>query len=158
MSPILIAISVWLHAMATVVFIGYYVLLALIYLPALEDGLQESRGATITRISSHSRVWLYVSLGIFAISGAYLTLVDPDYLGLGNFSNPWTILMLAKHIVILTMVGMGFWFNAILHVGPLATSNTGAQQAIVRFHSYVNWMAGCGVAVLLLTAMAQARY
>ena len=43
MSPVLVALSLWLHAVATVVFIGYYVLLALIYLPALQDGPQESR-------------------------------------------------------------------------------------------------------------------
>jgi uncharacterized membrane protein len=157
MSPVLVALSLWLHAMATVVFIGYYVLLALIYLPALRTGAQESVGATITRISKHSRTWLYVSLVIFALSGAHLTLVDPDYLGLGNFSNPWTILMLVKHTVILIMVGMGFWFNAILHVGPLASSNTGAAQAIARFRCHANWMAGSGMAVLLLTAIAQAQ-
>ena len=157
MSSVLVALSLWLHALATVIFIGYYVLLALIYLPALQDGLQESRGATVTLISKHSRTWLYVSLVVFAVSGAYLTLVDPDYLGLGNFSNPWTILMLVKHTIILIMVGMGFWFNAILHVGPLASSNTGAAQAMARFRSHVNWMAGCGVAVLLLTAIAQVQ-
>jgi uncharacterized membrane protein len=157
MSPVLDALSLWLHAMATVVFIGYYVLLALIYLPALQDGPQESRGASITLISRHSRTWLYVALVTFAASGAYLTLVDPDYLGLGNFSNPWTILMLAKHTVILIMVGMGFWFNAILHVGPLASSNTGTARAMARFRSHVNWMAACGLAVLLLTEIAQVQ-
>ena len=155
MSPVLVALSLWLHAVATVVFIGYYVLLALIYLPALQDGPQDSRGATITLISRHSRTWLYLSLVVFAVSGAYLTLVDPDYLGLGNFSNPWTILMLVKHTIILLMVGMGFWFNAIMHVGPLAT--TGAPQAIARFRSHVDWMAVGGLAVLLLTAIAQVQ-
>ena len=157
MSPVLVALSLWLHAVATVVFVGFYVLLAIIYLPALQAGPPETRGASITLISRQSRTWLYVSLVVFAISGAYLTLADPDYLGLGSFSNPWTILMLAKHTIILGMVGMGFWFNAILHVGPLASSNTGAAQAIARFRSQANWMAACGLAVLLLTAIAQVQ-
>jgi uncharacterized membrane protein len=157
MSQVLIALSLWLHALATVVFIGYYVLLALIYLPALQEASEETLGMGITLISRHSRTWLYASLVALAVSGAYLTLVDPDYLGLGNFSNPWTILMLMKHTIILIMVGMGFWFNAILHVGPLASSNTGAAQATARFRAHADWMAGCGVAVLLLTAIAQAQ-
>jgi hypothetical protein len=53
------------------------------------------------------------------------------------------------------MIGMGFWFNAILRVGPLMSSNTGAAQAISRFRWYANAMAVCGVLVLFFTALAQ---
>jgi hypothetical protein len=53
------------------------------------------------------------------------------------------------------MIGMGFWFNAILRVGPLMSSNTGAEQALVRFRQYSNLMAITGILVLLLTAIAQ---
>ena len=157
MSPVLVTLSLWLHAVATVVFVGYFVLLALIYLPAFSVGPQESFGPNITLISRRSRSWLYISVSVFAISGAYLTLVDPDYLGLGNFSNPWTVLMLVKHIIILFMIGIGFWCNAIWRVGPQASTNLGGPQAIARFRSYANWMAACGVAVLLLTAIAQVQ-
>jgi uncharacterized membrane protein len=157
MSSMLAALSLWLHTLATVIFIGHYILLSLVYLPALNDGPAEARGRVITAISRHSRVWLYASLAVFAASGAYLTLVDPRYLGLGNFSGPWAILMLVKHTLIAIMVVMGFWFNAILHVGPLASSNTGGAAAIARFRSQATGMAGCGVAVLLLTAVAQVQ-
>ncbi len=63
--------------------------------------------------------------------------------------------MLIKHLLILGMIGMGFWFNAILRVGPMMRSNNGAQQAKLRFRLYVNLMAISGVLVLLLTALAQ---
>jgi hypothetical protein len=53
------------------------------------------------------------------------------------------------------MIVMGGFFNAILRVGPLMSSNSGAEQAIVRFSSYSKWMAVCGVLILLLTAFAQ---
>jgi hypothetical protein len=39
------------------------------------------------------------------------------------------------------MIAMGFWFNAILRVGPLMSSNTGVAQAISRFRWYSNAMA-----------------
>ena len=58
-------------------------------------------------------------------------------------------------IALLVMIGMGFWFNAIQRVGPLMSSNTGAQQAFARFKWYSNAMAICGVLVLMLTAFAQ---
>jgi hypothetical protein len=84
-------------------------------------------------------------------------LVDPDYLGFANFGNLWGILMLVKHLLVLVMIGLGFWFNAILRVGPLMSSNSGAVQAIARFHWYANAMAISGILILLLTALAQVQ-
>lgn len=98
---------------------------------------------------------MYIALLIFALTGIYLTLADPNYLGLANFGNVWGILMLVKHLIIVGMIGMGFWFNAILRVGPMMRSNSGAEQAVRRFRLYVNLMAISGILVLLLTAVAQ---
>lgn len=153
MTPILITLSLWLHSLATVLLIGHYLLLALIYLPVLSG----TDGVILSKISKCSRSWMYISLLIFIITGIYLTFVDPNYLGIGDFGNFWSILMLVKHILILGMIGMGFWFNAILRVGPLLVSNTGAFQAFVRYRLYSNLMAVSGVLVLLLTAISQAQ-
>ncbi len=146
MSHLLSAAAIWLHNLATVVFIGYYVVLALICLPAL-DRCPDTRGATISAISKRSRPWLYGSLLVFAASGSYLTMTDPSYMGLGNFTSPWAMLMLVKHVLIFGMLALGFWSNAILRLGP---------QAGARFRGYINWMAATGAAVLLLTGIAQA--
>jgi uncharacterized membrane protein len=151
MSQILNGLSVWLHALATIVFIGYFLLLALIYLPVLET----KDFSILSEISKRSRLWMYVSLLIFAITGVYLTFVDPNYLGLGNFGNFWAILMLVKHLLILGMIAIGFWFNAILRVGPMLNSNHGAARAIGLYRLYVNLMAIAGFLLLLLTAFAQ---
>jgi len=152
MTQILIALSTWLHAMATVIFIGYYVLLALIFLPVLS---KTENGTALSEMSKRSRSWMYVSLLIFIITGIYLMIADPNYLGFADFGNFWGIVMLVKHILIVGMIAMGFWFNAILRIGPLMSSNTGAAQAVARFRRYVNLMTISGVLVLLLTAIAQ---
>ena len=151
MPQILIAISVWLHALATVVFVGHYLLLSGIYLPILE----KNSGMILSEISKRSRSWLYASLGIFLITGTYLMLIDPGYLGFMNFGNFWGIVMLIKHILILGMVALGFWFNAILRVGPMMSSNNSAELGVRRFRLYSNLMAISGMLVLLLTALAQ---
>ncbi|MBL0345065.1 CopD family protein [Candidatus Villigracilis affinis] len=149
MSQILISLSTWLHAIATVVFIGHFVLLAGIYLPALSKN-----GTMLSEISKRSRPWMYASLLVFAITGTHLMLIDSGYLGFMDFGNFWGIVMLVKHILIAAMIVLGFWYNAILRVGPMLSSNN-PEQAIVRFRKYVNAMAVCGVLVLLLTAFAQ---
>ena len=151
MSQILIALSVWLHALATVVFVGHYLLLSGIYLPVLE----KNGGTILSEISKRSRPWLYGSLLIFILTGTYLMLIDPGYLGFMNFGNFWGILMLIKHILVLGMIAAGFWFNAILRVGPMMSSNNSAELGLRRFRTYSNLMAISGVIVLLLTALAQ---
>jgi uncharacterized membrane protein len=151
MLQILIALSVWLHALGTVVLIGHYLLLSIIYLPMLE----KNSGIILSEISKRSRPWMYTSLLLFAITGLYLMFADPNYLGFGDFGNFWGILMLVKHILILGMIALGFWFNAILRVGPMMRSNNNAEMGIRRFHVYTNLMAISGILVLLLTAIAQ---
>jgi len=151
MSQFLVSLSYWLHALATVVFIGHFVLLAGIYMPALSKN-----GPALSEISRRSRPWMYASLLVFAVTGTYLTFADPNYMGIGNFGNLWAVMMLLKHILIVAMIGMGFWFNAIMRVGPMMSSNN-PEQAVARFRNYVNLMAVCGVLVLLLTAIAQVK-
>lgn len=151
MSSILIAISIWLHNIGTIVLIGHYLLLSLLYIPALKN----EKATILSEISKRSRLWMYVSLLIFAVTGTYLTFADPNYLGFAKFGNVWGILMLIKHLLILGMIAMGFWFNTILRVGPMMRSNNGAEQAMLRFRLYANLMAISGVLVLLLTALAQ---
>ena len=152
----MIALSTWLHALATVVFIGHFVLLALIYLPALgKETPYLAVGAILGEFSKRSRVWMYIALLIFMITGIHLTMIDPNYLGIGDFGNFWSLLMLVKHILILGMIAAGFWFNAILRVGPMLSSKTGSFQTFNRFRFYINGMAVTGVLVLLLTSLSQ---
>jgi uncharacterized membrane protein len=151
MSQILIALSIWFHALATVVLIGHYLLLSVIYLPVLA----KNNGAALSEISKRSRLWMYLSLVTFMVTGIYLMFVDPNYLGVGNFGNLWSVMMLVKHLLIFGMIGLGFWFNAFLRVGPMMASNNNAELGIRRFRTYSNWMAILGVLVLLLTALSQ---
>ena len=151
MTQILIALSVWLHALATVIFIGHYLLLSTIYLPVLE----QSGGTFLSEISKRSRPWLYASLLVFMLTGTYLMLIDTGYLGFMNFGNFWGIVMLLKHVLIVGMIGLGFWYNAFLRVGSMMASNNSAELGIRRFRLYSGLMAISGVLVLLLTALAQ---
>ncbi len=151
MSQVLIALSTWLHALATVVFIGHYLLLSFIYIPVLA----RNNGPALSEISKRSRSWLYASLLVFILTGTHLMLVDAGYLGFMKFNNFWGTVMVIKHILVFVMIVLGFWFNAILRVGPMMSSNNSAELGIQRFRSYSNWMTILGVLVLLLTALAQ---
>ena len=155
MNQLLFATSTTLHALAMIIFIGHYLLMSLIYLPALSK--LDNGAKALGEMSHRSRRWLYGSILVFAISGVHLMLIDPNYLGIGNFSNPWALMMLIKHIVILVMIALGFWYNMLQRVGPAMRSNSGAAQGVAKFRQYSNAMAVCGVIVLALTALSQAQ-
>jgi uncharacterized membrane protein len=103
MPQILTALSIWLHALGTVVLIGHYFLLSVIYLPVLA----KNSGTALSEISKRSRPWMYLSLVTFMVTGIYLMFADPNYLGVGNFGNLWSVMMLVKHLLILGMIGLG---------------------------------------------------
>ena len=90
MSQLFVALSTWFHALATVVFVGHYLLLSVLYVPVLAAS---GNGTALSAISRRSRPWQYASLLIFIVTGIHLMLIDSDYLGLMNFGNPWGILM-----------------------------------------------------------------
>jgi uncharacterized membrane protein len=154
MTSLLIATATALHALATVVFIGYYLLLSLFFLPVLAKP-ETGGSAALGEVSRRSRWWQYASLLVFIITGFYLMLVDTSYLGIGNFGNPWAILMLLKHFVVLLMIGLGFWFNAAKRVGHDLRSYPNDAARIARYRRFVTIMTICGVLVLVLTAFAQ---
>jgi uncharacterized membrane protein len=153
MSQILIALSTWLHALATIILIGHYLLLSVLYLPVLA---KDNRPA-LSEISKRSRSWLYIALLVFAVTGTYLMLIDSGYLGFMDFGNFWGAMMFTKHILVFVMLVLGFYYNAILRVGPMLSSNNSAELGIQRFRAYSNWMTILGVLVLLLTALAQVQ-
>ncbi len=155
MQSLWITLSVWLHAIATAVFIGHFVLLAVVYIPAFQEKKDSASFEVLSRISKLSRAWLYAALAVFIITGTHLMLIDRNYLGLMNFSNLWGIVMLLKHGVFFAMLAIGFWYNAIQRVGPTLVSSNRAGQAFDQFRRYTNWMAVLGILALLLTAISQ---
>ena len=154
MEQFLTTLSTIAHSLATTLFIGYYFVMAVLVLPNL--GKSGSAGyETLSRISKQSRWWLYGSLAILALTGAFLTFADPNYAGIGQFDTPWAIFMLAKHIVIVLMLFIGFWFNAIKRVGKGMLSTSNAAAAYLRFKRYILTMSLLGMVVLILTGIGQ---
>jgi len=154
MTQFLIPLSNLLHTLATILFVGYFILMVILVIPVLS-----AKGTTgmqaLSELSKRSRWWLYGALAIFAVTGVYLTLSDANYSGLGKFDSAWSILMLVKHILILVILAIGFWFNAIKRVGPAMLSTSNAAAGLKRFTLYCNLMNIFGLLVVALTAIWQ---
>jgi uncharacterized membrane protein len=154
MSTFLVALATWLHALATIVMIGYYIFASLIYLPVLERQMQANAlRDLLERVSARLRPYFGGSLLIFMVTGTYLMLINKNYLGLGHFfSNPWSALIVIKHGVVLAFLALAVYSERVF-LGKISDQN---PAALKQFCWALNINTVLGVIIILLTSIAQA--
>ena len=154
MSTILVALSTWLHTLATIVMIGYFVFTSLIYLPVFARQMQANAlRDLLEQISARLRPFFGGALLIFLVTGTHLMLINQNYLGLGNFfSNPWSVLIVVKHVLVLPFLALAV-FSERAFLGQISDQK---PEALKQFRWAVNINTVLGVAILLLTSIAQA--
>lgn len=153
MSAFLIAISTWLHALATIVFVGYYLFTNLIYLPVFESQMRANAlRDLLERVSARLRPFFGGALLIFLITGTHLMLINNNYLGLGNFfGNPWSVLIVIKHVLLLPFLALAV-FSERAFLGQISDEK---PEALKRFRWALKINTALGMVILLLTSIAQ---
>ena len=154
MSAWLIALSTWLHALATIVMVGYFVFASLIYLPVLARQMQANAlRDLLEQVSARLRPFFGGSLFIFLVTGTHLMLINEDYLGLGNFfANPWSILIVLKHVLVLPFLALAV-FSERAFLNKISDEK---PEALRQYKLVLNINTILGVVILLLTSLAQA--
>jgi uncharacterized membrane protein len=154
MSTYVIALSTWLHTLATVVFIGHYVFLSLVYLPVLERQAQgRALRELVEQVSGRLRPFFGGSLLIFLVTGTHLMLINEDYLGLGNFfGNAWSLLIIIKHVLAVVFLVLAVFSERAI----LARISDQQPEAVQQFRLILGVNTVLGLLILLLTTAAQA--
>lgn len=154
MPTYLVALSTWLHTLATIVMIGYFLFTGLIYLPVFElkfnaDMLRE----LLELISSRLRPFFGGSLLIFMVTGTHLMLINDDYLGLGNFfANPWSSLIVIKHGLVVVFLALAVFSERAC----LPNISDNKPKILKQFRWMLNVNLLLGLLIILLTSIAQA--
>jgi uncharacterized membrane protein len=154
MSNFLVAFSTWLHTLATIVMIGYYVFTDLIYLPVLEHqlGINTLRDL-LEQVSTRLRPYFGGSLLLFLVTGTYLMMINKYYLGLGNFfGNSWSILIVIKHSFVLAFLVLAV-YSERFYLGQISDQK---PEALKKFRWALNVNLLLGIIILLFTSIAQA--
>lgn len=154
MATLLIALSTWLHALATIIMIGYYVFTSLILLPVFESHLQGTALRNmLEQVSRRLRPYFGGSLLIFMITGTHLMLINEAYLGLGNFfGNSWSILIVVKHVLVLAFLALAIYSERAF----LPQISDDHPEGLKKFRLSLNINLFLGLFILLLTSIAQA--
>jgi uncharacterized membrane protein len=153
MSAYLVGLSTWLHVLATIVWIGYYVFTSLIFLPVFVRRMKANDlRDLLEQLSARLRPFFGGALLIFLVTGTHLMLINEKYLGLGSFfGNSWGTLIVIKHVLVLPFLVLAV-FSERAYLSQISDQK---PQALKQFRWAVNINAVLGLVILLLTSIAQ---
>lgn len=165
MSQPALALSLFFHITATVVWIGGLLLTVLLVWPEVRRTLADQ--PTLYTLLTRWRKRFYpignIALAVLITTGLFQMTADPNYDGLLAFDNTWSRVMLAKHILIVVMVLAGVLLQfgvtpELERTSLLLSRNKGDAATWARLHrreTLLTWAnALLGVLVLACSAWA----
>lgn len=167
MSPSLLAFSLFLHLLATVVWLGGLFLLTLLVWPETRRRLagHPQRYRLLDGLRQRFQPLSWLSMLVLLVTGLFQMTADPHYEGMLQFNNPWSRAILLKHVAMAGMVICGVLLQwrvapALRRAGWLldqGRSDAAEWRRLRRQELRLARMSvALGVLVLLFTAMATA--
>jgi uncharacterized membrane protein len=151
-------LATWIHTIAFVIAWGYYGVLGRMILPGLAAAFgRPAQVDALRAIERRALPLVVLSLVLFTLTGTWMLLVDPSYAGLGNIgASGWTVLMFAKHLVVVAMVVAGVGVHRLI-VGLSEAPDDGTRTSLLgRLRLTTELATGLGAVIALLTVLAQA--
>lgn len=164
-SQTILAISLFFHFAATVVWIGGLVITSILVWPEARKTLQDSPAlyGFLTQLRKRFTPLSNLALAVLIVTGLTQMSLDENYDGVMEITNTWSQVMLVKHGVIALMVVVGILLQygvvpALERASMLVERGKGdpAQYARLRRREVrLTWANSLlGVAVLALSAWA----
>ena len=167
-SPVILTISYLLHIVATVVWIGGLVTMALIIQPLALKLLPDQAELAHLLAAIHKRFQplANLSLIVLVLTGMVQLVANKNYKGLLAVNNAWAQAILLKHLTVAVMIGVAAYMtfsiepalrrNALLAANGIedgaAAARLRAQQARLTRINLI-----CSLIVLIFTAIARAQ-
>lgn len=159
-----IAITYWLHFLATVMWVGSLAAISFLILPAMKRTLDvNTQLALIEAIQKRFEPVTWFSLSLLVLTGLFQMSVNPHYDGFLATSTQWSLAILAKHIlgmIVIAVSAVQTWdvIPAIRRAILLSkkTNNTEQLDALRR-REITLLQVNLFVAILILAATAVAR-
>src|SRR6185295_511102 len=104
-----LALSFWLHMLATIVWVGGLALMALVVWPGARAvlGPGPELAALIRRLQTRFGLMAWGSLAVLTATGLTQMVANKNYSGVLVIDNPWALALLVKHLSIGAMILIG---------------------------------------------------
>jgi uncharacterized membrane protein len=159
-----LAISYWVHLLATVVWLGGLALIAFVAWPAVRR--QQLAIEQWTWLRKRFTPLANISLALLWVTGFLQMTADPNYEGFLVLDSTWAQAILIKHIAVAGMMVFGLYlqwriYPALDRVAVLADKRPGTAAAeqeklVLQEIRLLHLNLVCAAAVLLCTAVATA--
>lgn len=160
----LLALSYWIHLLATVIWLGGLALMGLVAWPALQK--QTLAANHWLDLQKRLTPWINGSLIILLITGFVQMTNDPNYEGFLDASSVWAQAILVKHLAVGAMIVIGGYVQWRIHPAMERTAllvekrpQLAEEEREALLRSEVRLLRlnlFCAAAVLLFTAIATA--
>jgi uncharacterized membrane protein len=158
----LVALSNSLHLFATIIWIGWSVLLPIVVAPRLLEAIR-GEGGWATTLLQRGTPLAYGALAVLGATGMLQMGANSNYEGMFVVGNAWSIFLLIKHLLIIgsviTILLIGQWITPTLRLAlrraALGQAHT-ADTLATRFRRLAWLNAALGVGVLLMTGFMTA--
>ena len=148
------AFVIFLHDLFTAVWMGGLLVTVIATIPAMKEVL--SPGPVTKKVmaafQTRQRVWVYISMAGLVVTGLLLGRQSGQFAGLFSFSNPYSIVLSIKHILVILMIGLTLYRSIVLN--PNRKGMTPAKEKWNFKILVIN--AGLAVGVLMLSALTAA--
>lgn len=159
-----LAITYWLHLLATVAWIGAIVATSILFLPAASKALKPlDHLALIEAMQKRLEPIAWFCMSLLLLTGMFQMSVNPHYDGFVSVSTQWSVAILVKHVLGIFMVvasAIQTW-EVIPSIRRTLMKKDGANQEQViqlqkRETRLLRINFGLSILILLATAFARA--
>ena len=159
-----IALTYWLHMLATATWVGSLAAIALLILPAMKRTLDaETQLVFIEAMQKRLEPIAWFSISLLVLTGLFQMSINPHYDGFLSISTQWSLAILAKHILGVIMIvvsAIQTWevIPAIRRAILISKKNKAAANLDTLRKREINLLRiNFGLSILILLATAFAR-
>ena len=160
-----LALTYWIHMLATVLWLGSLALLSLVVIPAMQRSLDtKARAKLMAAIQKKLDPLGWFSVALLLVTGMFQMSANPNYDGFLAISGQWASSILIKHIFFLGMIAVNaaqtWWLLPNLQRAMLRQQKSGDMTEVTALQKreklLLNLNLFLAILVLGMTALARA--
>ncbi|MFZ1042814.1 MAG: CopD family protein [Anaerolineales bacterium] len=160
--PLALTFLFWIHFISAATLVGCIVIVSILVLPAARSLETLDQLTLIANLQKRMEPAIWLSLSLLIVTGLFQMSVNVHYNGFLSVSSQWTIAILVKHILVITLIvvcAIQTWDATPTIRRLLTRKDKASQDEVMKLQRREFWLmrANLILAILILAATAFMR-